>query len=252
MWYTATKATATNGSKIVTITDGDDVSIIQEKGGLVFEDTSPVEVRRAYLDNAGNKVVELSRPWPYANQSNHPLVVFPTDASFAEATAELRRVIDSLSIANRMDAEAGTDDAKIMTSLKVLQSIVFHVGTGVWNASNTTVDANGFIKQASPIVRLFKDKIEKNDEVPLLVSFQKRGVGDYAIKGSAGFSRKGWYIETPKDANGFPKVLVKYIQESDGTLSIKTYKYNQKGEFKTPEDIPRNRWIDLRLAKVGE
>ncbi|MFX5336338.1 hypothetical protein ABTD37_20255, partial [Acinetobacter baumannii] len=41
---------------------------------------------------------------------------------------------------------------------------------------NTTTDANGFIKAASPIVKLFADKIEPNEEAaeqPL--SFEKPG-----------------------------------------------------------------------------
>ncbi|MDM8440151.1 pyocin knob domain-containing protein, partial [Acinetobacter baumannii] len=34
----------------------------------------------------------------------------------------------------------------------------------ILSSKNTTVDANGFIKSASPIVKLFADKIEPNDE----------------------------------------------------------------------------------------
>ena len=54
---------------------------------------------------------------------------------------------------------------------------------------NTSVDANGFIKAASPIVKLFADKIELNDEAQQQnITFEKLGVGDYLVKGSTGFA----------------------------------------------------------------
>lgn len=129
MWYTATSASVTNGSDVVTITTGDDISIVQENSGLVFEDSSPVEVLKAYIDTGGNKVIQLAKPWPYSTKTNQPLVAYPTDADFAAATAELRRVIDSLEKAGTTEAQAGTDDEKFMTALKTKQSIDFNTGT---------------------------------------------------------------------------------------------------------------------------
>jgi hypothetical protein len=123
MWYTATSASVTNGATVVAITTGDDISIIQEDSGLIFEGESPVQVKRGYIDGSGEKFIQLQSPWPYTSKTNQPLVSFPTDASFAEATAELRRVIDTLSVASTTEAQAGTDDEKIMTPLKVKQVI---------------------------------------------------------------------------------------------------------------------------------
>ena len=48
MWYVATSASVTNGSTVVTINNGDDISNIQEKSALVFEDGSPVAVLVAF------------------------------------------------------------------------------------------------------------------------------------------------------------------------------------------------------------
>lgn len=121
---------------------------------------------------------------------------------------------------------------------------------------NTTVDANGFIKAASPIVQLFADKIDLNDEAKLQeITFEKLGVGDYLIKGSTGFAQEGWYVETPKDANGNLLVAVVYEQLENGDISVKTYDYmlNNKGrivaDIEAPLDIPENRWIDIRLQE---
>lgn len=129
----------------------------------------------------------------------------------------------------------------------------------IYHSRNTTVDGNGFIKAASPIVKLFADKIELNDEAQQQnIEFEKLGVGDYLIKNSTGFSNDGWYIETPKDANGNLLVAVVYEQLENGDISVKTYDYmlNRKGrivaDIETPLDIPENRWIDLRLQELQQ
>ena len=123
----------------------------------------------------------------------------------------------------------------------------------------TTVDGNGFIKAASPIVKLYADKIELNDEAKLQdINFEKLGVGDYLIKGSLGFAQEGWYIEMPKDANGNVLVAVVYEQLANNDISVKTYDYmlNKKGrivpDLETPLDIPETRWIDLRLQALPQ
>lgn len=129
----------------------------------------------------------------------------------------------------------------------------------VKTTANTQVDPNGFIKAASPIVSLYADKIELNDEAKQQsITFEKLGVGDYLVKGSLGFAQDGWYIETPKDANGNLLVAVVYEQLENGDISVKTYDYmlNKKGRIvadtETPLDIPENRWIDLRLQELPQ
>ena len=129
----------------------------------------------------------------------------------------------------------------------------------IWNEHNTTKDSNGFLKAASPVVQLFVDKIELNDEAKQQkIMFEKLGVGDYLIKGSTGFAQEGWYIEMPKDANGNVLVAVIYEQLDNNDISVKTYDYmlNKKGrivpDLETPLDIPATRWIDLRLQALPQ
>ncbi|HAV3036646.1 TPA: phage tail protein [Acinetobacter baumannii] len=120
---------------------------------------------------------------------------------------------------------------------------------------NTTVDANGFIKSASPVAKLFADSIELNDDAQKQpITLEKLGVGDYLIKGSLGFAQEGWYIEMPKDANGNVLVAVAYKQLENNDISIKTYK--KKFDIETasivpdlenPVDIPEGRNIDIRF-----
>lgn len=138
-------------------------------------------------------------------------------------------------------------------------SAIFGDAVAFLSQRNTTTDSNGFIKAASPIVKLFADKIELNDEAQQQnIEFEKLGVGDYLVKGSTGFSNDGWYIETPKDANGNLLVAVVYEQLENGDISVKTYDYmlNKKGRIvadtEAPLDIPESRWIDLRLQELPQ
>ena len=125
---------------------------------------------------------------------------------------------------------------------------------------NTKVDPNGFIKNASPIVSLYADRIELNDEAKLQdITFEKLGVGDYLIKGSLGFAQEGWYIEMPKDANGNVLVAVIYEQLANNDISVKTYAKMfdpDTGDIvpntARPRDIPATRWIDLRLQALPQ
>lgn len=125
---------------------------------------------------------------------------------------------------------------------------------------NVTVDSNGFVKAASPIVKLFSEKIELNDEAkkqdPL---FEKYDVGHYIIKNTLGFSELGWYIEMPKDANGNVLVAVQYEQLENQTIEVKTFakKFDEETgdivpNLEKPRDIPVGRWIDIRLQEMPE
>ena len=151
-----------------------------------------------------------------------------------------------------------------------IQSIAPHIrikDNNVWGnwvafltKSNTQTDANGFIKSASPIVSLFSDKAELNDEAGLQpITFEKLGVGDYLIKGSTGFAQEGWYIEMPKDANGNVLIAVIYEQLDNNDISVKTYakKFDEEtgdivANTAKPRDIPAARWIDLRLQELPQ
>ncbi|WP_151766217.1 phage tail fiber protein [Acinetobacter nosocomialis] len=144
------------------------------------------------------------------------------------------------------------------------------INGGPWSAHeafvvlnrNAAIDGNGFIKAASPIVKLFADKIELNDEAaeqPL--SFEKLGIGHYLVKGSSGFAKEGWWIEIPTDTHGNKICAVEYQTLENGDLEIKTFKkkLNEEGDIvanlDAPIDIPNNangepRWIDIRLNSI--
>ncbi|WP_228266788.1 pyocin knob domain-containing protein [Acinetobacter ursingii] len=128
----------------------------------------------------------------------------------------------------------------------------------ILSSKNTTVDANGFIKAASPIIQLYADKIELNDEAAEQdITFEKFDVGHYLVKNSSGFAQNGWYIETPKDANGNILFAVNYQQLENGDIEVKTYKKKFDietasiiADLQNPVDISEGRWIDIRLQEI--
>ena len=139
------------------------------------------------------------------------------------------------------------------------------VGGAAWrvpvlirHSGNTTIDANGFIKAASPIVKLFAEKIELNDEAAEQnITFEKLDVGHYLLKGTSGLATEGWYIETPKDANGNILFAVIYQQLENKDIEIKTFKKKFDVEsasiiadLDNPVDISTGRWIDIRLQEI--
>lgn len=137
---------------------------------------------------------------------------------------------------------------------------------GLWDVwekpytdKNTTKDANGFLKGASPVIDMYDNKIDLNNDAEQQggITFEKLGIGDYLIKGSLGFAQEGWYIETPKDANGNVLVAVVYEQLANNDLSIKTYAKRFDDEtgdivanLAKPRDIPNGRFISLRLHEL--
>ena len=185
-------------------------------------------------------------------------IILPYGAGANASTASLiskysGNIIEQIVYTSKNPIIANT--ANTATSGKLVSVLA----TGELQSIGFSIDANGFIKKASPIVRLFADKIELNDEAEEQgITFEKLGVGDYLVKGSTGFAQEGWYIETPKDGNGNVLVAVAYEQLENNDISVKTYDYmlNKKGrivpDLETPLDIPEPRWIDLRLQELPQ
>lgn len=128
----------------------------------------------------------------------------------------------------------------------------------IYHVDNTTVDSNGFIKAASPIVQLYADRIELNEDAKKqTIEFEKLGTGDYLIKNSTGLALEGWYVEQPKDANGNVFHAVIYEQLENGDLSIKTYEQKLEGtrivaDLTKPVDVKENRFISIRLNELPQ
>lgn len=65
-----------------------------------------------------------------------------------------------------------------------------------YHTGNVTVDANGFLKAASPIVRLYTDSIEEpNEEVG--ASLTHPAAGHYVLTGTPPLAAEGWQTQAP-------------------------------------------------------
>ncbi len=119
----------------------------------------------------------------------------------------------------------------------------------LWTGANTTVDANGFIKEASPIVRLFHDSSEE-PAVPLAARFERIGLGHYRLTDVPPLASKGWQIEVPQDANGNRLVYVHCSYDAGmAALDVRTREVIWQDGWAggAPCDIPVGRWVDLRF-----
>ncbi|MTC51633.1 hypothetical protein GKR59_18625 [Providencia alcalifaciens] len=143
----------------------------------------------------------------------------------------------------------------------------------LWGTSNTTVDSQGNIKKASPVIKVYSDHVELNDESEG-VEMEHLGVGHYLIKGVIGFNADGaWGVNNgfviPQDHNGKNMILIDYEVRPDGDIEVfvfhqqnadmperfqnKRIKYfDEEGtpvyfENYEPCDVPESRWIDMRV-----
>ena len=134
-------------------------------------------------------------------------------------------------------------------AFRVRANGVWGAWQGLWSGANTTVDANGFIKEASPILRLFSDTSEE-PAVPLNATFERLAVGQYALTGVPPLASKGWQVEVPQDANGNRLVYVDCDYDAKlGALHVETSKVIWQDGWAAgqPCDIPKGRWVDLRF-----
>ncbi|MFJ5346695.1 phage tail fiber protein [Pectobacterium parvum] len=147
-----------------------------------------------------------------------------------------------------------------------------------WTTLNTTVDSNGNIKSASPIIKLFSDgSSELNTESEGVVT-ARLSEGVYHITGCLGLNAdRAWGgedggITNPKCRNGYERIWNDYEVQEDGSLIIRTYhrvhsdampfaqnrlnldhrQYNEKRDSeewadRSPIDIPLGTYLTVRV-----
>lgn len=135
----------------------------------------------------------------------------------------------------------------------------------VWGDANTTVDSNGFIKRASPIIDINPDGTFTTNDESEGATVTRVAQGEYLIEGVLGFnSDAGWGgvdggIEIPLDVNKQPLIWVDSEINKDGSILVKTYHRTHPNapEFANnkidgyndgdPIDIPDGRFISVRV-----
>ncbi|EPK7314432.1 phage tail protein [Citrobacter freundii] len=144
-----------------------------------------------------------------------------------------------------------------------------------YNNGNTTIDSNGNLKPASPVIKLKGDGTAELNEEAEGVMTERIDTGIYKISGVLGFHSEpiwggvdGGFV-IPANTNGLPLLWVGYEIDPDGSITLKTYHRthhsapefarnligikNEDGSFTEtvqdgePVDIPAGRWVDLRV-----
>jgi hypothetical protein len=167
----------------------------------------------------------------------------------------------------------GVDKADEFIGIRSNSDAVFRKSTGattyidasLWHTANTTVDASGFIKKASPIVKIFRNgefEVNHESEGCEVIRISE---GEYQITGCMGLNADlAWGgieggFELPRDRNGQPLLWVDYSVSEDGSLLIKTmhrthdsapeFARNIKEGYSNGDmiDIPADSFVSVRV-----
>ncbi|MFS1582895.1 MAG: hypothetical protein ACL7AY_08810 [Candidatus Arsenophonus phytopathogenicus] len=134
------------------------------------------------------------------------------------------------------------------------------------------VDGNGFVKKASPIIKIYANGNFETNEESEGAKVQRLGTGKYLISEILGYNADGAWgvnggVSIPKDINGLELVYVKDKILSDGKIEIQTFhrqhahlpedfqnwraKENIDGKAYYVDgeqcDIPPSTWLDIRV-----
>lgn len=134
-----------------------------------------------------------------------------------------------------------------------------------WSTLNTTVDSGGFIKKASPVVKIFRNGSFDTNRESEGVTVERLGVGEYLITGCEGLnSDPAWCgidggFEIPCDRNQQPLIWLDYEVNADGSVYVKTYHRTHPGapafaqnnidgvNDGEPVDIPADQFVSVRV-----
>lgn len=112
---------------------------------------------------------------------------------------------------------------------RIRYSTSFRNWARFWTSLNTTIDSNGFVKSASPIVQVYGDGAGQTNAESAGATVTREDIGVYRISGVLGMnSDRSWGgngggVEVPKDINGQPRVWVDYDIDPDGSIILRTY-----------------------------
>ena len=102
------------------------------------------------------------------------------------------------------------------------------------------MDGNGFLLEASPVLRLFADRIEE-PTTPVGALMQHLGPGHYALTGCPPLAVKGWRSRGAGDGNGNIICTVEPPVWVGDRLHVRTLIDG------VPADVPEGRFVMLRF-----
>ena len=135
---------------------------------------------------------------------------------------------------------------------------------------NTTVDSNGFLKTASPVVKVYSSGRFETNEESEGCTVTRLATGLYLIEGCQGLnSDAAWGgidggFDIPTDRNRQPLIWLDYEVSADGSVLVKTYHRTHpdapafaRNEIDgvsdgDPVDIPRDQFVSVRVEMPAD
>lgn len=213
---------------------GDDTTGILplSKGGSGFGTTAGLR-QAAVVHGVDGAFGSINNILTYFNTaaSNAGVFSFRDIAGDATATYQwsasvLHRTSDTYSIFSVNHANGNVKVASGSVSGGIAST--FNQNT-LWGTRNTTVDVNGFIKQASPIVIIHRDGSYETNHESEGCAVERISVGEYLITGCIGLNADAAWggidggFEIPVDRNKQPRLWLDYKVNADGSVLVRTY-----------------------------
>lgn len=140
----------------------------------------------------------------------------------------------------------------------------------LWDSENTAVDSSGYVKKASPVIKIFSDGIFETNSESEGCTVTRQSDGQYLIEGCIGLnSDAAWGgidggFDIPKDRNGQSLIWLDYKVNADGSVLVKTYHrtYPEAPAFARNEidglsdgdavDIPADQFVSVRVEMPSD
>ncbi|WP_275221395.1 phage tail protein [Citrobacter freundii] len=213
---------------------GDDTTGILplSKGGSGFGTTAGLR-QAAVVHGVDGAFGSINNILTYFNTaaSNAGVFSFRDIAGDATATYQwsasvLHRTSDTYSIFSVNHANGNVKVASGSVSGGIAST--FNQNT-LWGTRNTTVDGNGFIKQASPVVIIHREGSYETNHESEGCAVERISVGEYLITGCIGLNADAAWggidggFEIPVDRNKQPRIWLDYKVNADGSVLVRTY-----------------------------
>ncbi|EQB3909961.1 phage tail fiber protein [Citrobacter freundii] len=213
---------------------GDDTTGILplSKGGSGFGTTAGLR-QAAVVHGVDGAFGSINNILTYFNTaaSNAGVFSFRDIAGDATATYQwsasvLHRTSDTYSIFSVNHANGNVKVASGSVSGGIAST--FNQNT-LWGTRNTTVDGNGFIKQASPIVIIHREGAYETNHESEGCAVERISVGEYLITGCIGLNADAAWggidggFEIPVDRNKQPRIWLDYKVNADGSVLVRTF-----------------------------
>ncbi|EOA5115360.1 phage tail protein [Citrobacter freundii] len=147
-------------------------------------------------------------------------------ATYQWSASVLHRTSDTYSIFSVNHANGNVKVASGSVSGGIAST--FNQNT-LWGTRNTTVDGNGFIKQASPVVIIHREGSYETNHESEGCAVERISVGEYLITGCIGLNADAAWggidggFEIPVDRNKQPRIWLDYKVNADGSVLVRTY-----------------------------